>query len=153
MAGILFWHEDTDVFSGRQINVDAWMYAMNAGGITKARCVNKTTEHIHMGDNDFKVIGNCVEDFLEWCDAHREEVLVFIETENSCPPSAIPLTYLDHSKVDWYVFGSGSGFPKSFLDDKQCVFLPTHNGIMLHPLHIGSCVMLRRYEELEWQSH
>ena len=41
MAGIVFWFEnnDRDVFSGRQVDLDAWRYAIKAGGLDKARCL------------------------------------------------------------------------------------------------------------------
>lgn len=158
MAGMLFWFEETDVFSGRQVHIDAWRYAAVAGQIDTIRCINKTDQKIHMGNMDFKIVGETDEDFIMWCNNHLHQNLVFVETKNSCPESAIPLKDVKHEHVDWYIFGAGCGYPrvydeesetfKSYVLDKQCVYLPTFRGAQLHPLHIGSCVMLRRYEEI-----
>ena len=155
---MVFWFEESDVFSGRQVHIDAWRYAARAGGIQSVRCINKTNHKLNMGNEDFDVIGETDEDFINWCDENSSDNLVFFDTPNTCPDSAIQLRDLDHKAVDWYVFGAGSGFPRvyskdhnSFIEytnDKNCCYLPTNKNTMLHPLHIGSCVMLRRFEEI-----
>lgn len=146
-AGVVFWfqQEDTDVFSSRPIDLDAWRYAIKAGGCDKARCINETEEDLKFdGAFDFETIGSSQADLKNWL-ADKENVVVF-QCEWSCPEDAIPLRELDHTKVDWYVFGHGANAP--FNLDAQYVYMPIADQAGLHPVHAASAVMLRRWEEL-----
>lgn len=143
MAGILFYFQDydTDVFSGTRDDLDAWRYAVKAGGIDKIRCINESDLDVSLGftDMDFKVVD---EDWIK----SQSNVVVF-DTEWTCPNSAIPLSRLDHSKVEWYVFGSADlGAPE--VDGAQYVYLPQYGKGALHSLHIASAVLLRRWENI-----
>lgn len=151
MAGIVFWFEnnDRDVFSGRKVDLDAWRYAVKAGGIEKARCFNATELEVKFDkDFDFEVAGKDNIDFLDWVDSHKEENLVFFDTEWSCPESAIPISDLDHSTVDWYIFGAANGFHSDILRDHNFVYLPINGMGALHSVHIASAVLLRRWETI-----
>ena len=116
MAGILFWYQeyDTDVFSGRPIDLDAWRYAIKAGGIDTVKCINETEDEICIGDADmdFEIVGNNFNDFENWLNNHSNVAL--FDTEWTCPEGAIPLSDLNHSEIEWYVFGSADhGVPKN----------------------------------------
>jgi hypothetical protein len=147
MAGIVFWFQsqDRDVFSSRPIDLDAWRYAAKAGGIDQARCINETPWPIFFdGDFDFEIIGSRRDDFMEW--SKDKTNMVILETERQCPEGAIPLRELDHSKVEWYIFGNGNASPQGV--DGQYVYLPQDGIGGLHPVHTASAVLLRRWEEL-----
>lgn len=149
MAGIVFWFQeyDTDVFSGRPIDLDAWRYAIKAGNIQEVKCVNETEEPISIGDTnmDFEIIGSNFEDFTNWISDHSN--IAIFDTEWTCPEGAIPLSELNHSDIDWYVFGSADlGVPKNI--NAQYVYLPISGTGALHSVHIASAVMLRRWENI-----
>ena len=147
MAGVVFWFQsqDRDVFSGRPIDLDAWRYAIKAGGCNQARCINETAWPLTFEEAfDFEIIGSHVDDLHDWA-KDKKNVVVF-EAEWSCPEGAIPLSEVDHSKVDWYVFGNGSSAPQGLAG--QYVYLPQDGIGGLHPVHTASAVMLRRWEEL-----
>ena len=150
MAGIVFWFElnDTDVFSGRPVDLDAWRYAIKAGGIDKAVCFNESELELFFDAGfDFTIGGGSVEEYELWIGNHKDLNLVFIETERSCPPGAISISSLDHNNVDYYIFGRSNGVPRNNLG-KQYVFLPQNGVAYLHSVHIASAVLLRRWEEL-----
>ena len=143
MAGILFYFQDydTDVFSGTRDDLDAWRYAVKAGGIDKIRCINQTDFDVSLAftDMDFKVVD---EDWIQ----DQSNIAVF-DTEWTCPSGAIPLSRLDHSTVDWYVFGSANiGAPK--VANGQYVYIPQNGRGALHSLHAASVVLLRRWENI-----
>ncbi len=147
MAGVVFWFQsqDKDVFSCRPIDLDAWRYAIKSGGINQARCFNETPLPLFFDqDFDFEIAGSNLDDFRDW--AKDKSNLIILQCEWSCPESAIPLSEVDHSKVDWYVFGRGSGLPNNL--PGQYVYLPQDGLGGLHPVHTASAVLLRRWEEL-----
>lgn len=147
MAGIVFWFQsnDKDVWSGRPYDLDAWRYAAKAGGINQARCINETPWPVFFdGDFDFEIIGSRKDDLMEW--TKDKSNMVILETERMCPEGAIPLRELDHSKVEWYIFGQGNASPQGI--DGQYVYLPQDGIGGLHPVHTASAVLLRRWEEL-----
>ena len=148
MSGVVFYFQtfDKDVFSSRPIDLDAWRYALQAGGITKARCLNEADANISLGIDDFEIIGTHVDDLLAWQQAHSEDYFAVFDTQWTCPPDAIPLQNLDHSQVDWYVFGGGNGIPVNL--PGQRVYLPQSGTGSLHSVHVASAVMFRRWEEL-----
>ncbi len=143
MAGILFYFQDydVDVFSGKRDDLDAWRYAANAGGIDKIRCVNESEFDVSLGftDMDFDVVDE------GWI-SNQSNVAV-LDTEWTCPDGAIPLSELDHSSVDWYVFGAADrGVPQGL--DAQYVYVPQFGNGALHSLHIAPVVLLRRWESI-----
>jgi hypothetical protein len=141
MAGILFYFQDcyTDVFSGTRDHLDAWRYAVKAGGIDKIRCINTSgmDASIGFGDMDFEFVD---EDWIK-----DQTNIAILDTEWTCPSGAIPLSELDHSEVDWYVFGAAHGHS---IKSGQFVYLPMNGRAALHSLHIASAVLLRRWEEV-----
>lgn len=149
MAGIVFWFEDNDrdVFSGRRVDLDAWRYAVKAGGIEKVRCFNSTELEVSFDLGfDFEIAGRDDTDYLEWVDQHRDENLVFFDTEWSCPDFAIPFAEVNHKDVDWYIFGRAAGLPGVPDDRFIYTYLPINGSAALHSLHIASAVLLRRWE-------
>jgi hypothetical protein len=153
MAGVVFWFEtnDKDVWSGRPIDLDAWRYAIKAGGIDKARCINELGWPLTFDiDFDFEILGNYSSDFLTWL-AQPERInenIVLFDTEWTCPEGSIPLSELNHQEVDWYVFGASSGIPTDLPIECQHVYLPQNGTASLHSVHIASAVMLRRWESV-----
>lgn len=150
MSGVVFFFEnnDRDVFSGRTVDLDAWRYAIKAGGIDKAVCVNLSGADLFFDAAfDFTEI-NSVVDYKSWLNDRINENIVFLETEWSIPDNKTKLSLreLDHSSIDWYVFGSAAGH--SFTLDKSFVYLPQDGIGALHSVHIASAVLLRRWEEL-----
>jgi len=143
MAGIVFYFQewDKDVWSGRAVDLDAWRYAARAGGVEELRCINET-DVVFPDWLNFE----CINNLTDWAEEHRNEKLVVVDTEWTCPEGAIPLSELNHSEVDWYIFGSTNPLPK--LDWCQYVYLPQYGTGALHSVHIASAVMLRRWEEL-----
>lgn len=147
MAGIAFWFEDndTDVFSGRTVDLDAWRYAIKAGGITKARCFNSSSLDLFFDAGfDFEVIGSSGEDFNTWINNHSSERLIGFETQWSCPINGQCFSTLDHSTVDWYIFGPSFGIDNNL--PIEYIYLPQNGIAALHSVHIASAVMLRRWE-------
>ena len=157
MAGIVFWFEnsDRDKFSGRQVDLDAWRYAIGAGCISETVCFNKSDYNpvLNAGYSTFKIIDGDRTKFTEWVVEHKDQNLLFIETEWSCPSNAINLGSVNHATIDWYIFGPSNGIPTECQEFGQWCYLPVKDRFALHPVHIASCVLTRRYEELLWRSH
>jgi hypothetical protein len=150
MAGIVFWFEnfDKDVFSSRHpVDLDAWRYAAKAGDIHNMHCINTSST---FSDSQLQLGGTGTntfsETFEDWYATHSTENIVILETQWTAPPGSIALKDLDHSNVDWYVFGSSSGAPIGL--PHQYVYLPQNGVAALHSAHIASAVMLRRFEAL-----
>jgi len=137
MAGICFYFEDndTDVWSGRSFDFDAWRYAIGtAGDINKAIVINKTENnlptpkgvtkwsiHKEMPDLDGKVT------YMQtpWKDKDSQSLWDF-----------------DH-KTDWYVFGPANGWNQKF---PNSVSIPQSNvNGACHSVHIATVVMMHRY--------
>ena len=150
MAGIVFWFEsfDKDVFSSRPtIDLDAWRYAAKAGGVDSMRCLNTSFVTLEGGIPDFAIIGASVEDFTNWMNENATANTVIFDTEWSLPDAGTSLKDIDHSTVDWYVFGSADGISHDF-SQCQYAYLPQCGMGALHSVHIASAVMLRRWESL-----
>jgi hypothetical protein len=140
MAGICFYFEsyDLDVWSGREIDLDAWNYACKAcGDIDKIIVVDKTYSNIKTPDSslDFKIVhtlpeleGKIIQICCPWNDM-----------ENS-----VSLWDFDHN-VDWYVFGPASGWKNKI---KNGLYIPQKGIAALHSVHIASTILLHRYEVL-----
>lgn len=143
MVGICFYFEDndTDVWSGRRIDLDAWNYAAKAAGdIDEMIVINRTNNTLTTPDGNmaFQVVdepptlsGHIAHICCPW-DKMRE---------------AVPLWKFDH-KVDWYVFGPANGWQHEV---DVGVYVPQAGQAALHSTHVASTVMFHRYRTLTWQ--
>jgi hypothetical protein len=150
MAGVLFYFQnnDIDVFSGRNpIDLDAWRYACKASNIESVRCINETNMSILFDtDVDFKIV-NSLE---SWLDTIIGQTIVLFEPQWSCPADAVSFKQLDHSIIDWYVFGAANGFNIPQLESYELTYcyLPQNGSGALHSIHIASAVLLNRWSAL-----
>lgn len=140
MAGICFYFEenDVDVWSGRDIDFDAWNYAIKAAGdITDVIVINKTTKELQTLDAslNFSVVqelpqltGNIATICCPW------------NTDNG-----VSLWEFDHTGVDWYLFGPAAGWNPNV---NGGVYVPQNGYGALHSTHIASIVLLHRYGAL-----
>ena len=146
MAGVIFYFEenDIDVFSGRELDISAWNYAIKtAGDITKVIIINKTNQVISSFDSDlvqFTVISS--EDDLN---IPSEDVVVQIACPwNQTQNERVSLWNFDHN-VDWYYFGPANGWI-NLEDSDKVVYVPQNGQGAMHAIHIVSAVMLHRYK-------
>jgi hypothetical protein len=144
MTGITFFFEnnDTDVWSGRRVDLDAWNYACKAAGdIDSVIIINKTAMEIkHF---DVKMNTHIVSTWEEAEEIMSGDRQTFI----TCPwdgGSHSPLYDFDH-KTDWYVFGPASGWKVP----RDGIYIPQAGRGSLHSMHIASAVLLHRF----WRLH
>jgi hypothetical protein len=145
MPGIVFHFEPnaTDVFSGRQQDLDAWIYAMKIpGDIDKAIVINTTGMDIRGLDRA-----------LQWTvleqmpDLPGKAVWIGLPTNFNVTK---PLWNFDHI-IDWYVFGPAAGWGET-VRDKFGVCVPQNDfNIALHGLHIAPTVMFDRFAKVGWK--
>jgi len=140
MAGICFFFEtyDKDVWSGRNIDLDAWIYAAKiAGDIDKMHVINRTPSKIQSPDRrtQFSISETMPE---------LEGKVTYVTTpwQN---PDAVPIWDFDH-QTDWYAFGPGSGWHDKH---EHAITIPQANeGIACHSVHIVTTVIMHRYKVL-----
>jgi len=145
MAGVVFFFEeqDVDVFSGRQLALSAWNYAIKAAGdIDKVIVVNRTTQKIGSFDSS-----------LSFTVVDELPVLAGRLAYIVCPwdnvKTKTPLWDFDH-EVDWYIFGPAAGWRK-YPPLLEGITVPMAGKGALHAVHIASTVMLHRFGVRSWQ--
>jgi len=136
LAGIAFFFEDndTDVYSGRRVDLDAWNYASKISeDIDKAMIVNWTDQKLQSFDRsmDIKIVDSLPE---------LDGVVTRLVTPWRADEDTIELYDFDH-KTDWYVFGPAQGFSP----DGQSVTIPQAGLGAMHSVHCASVVMAHRY--------
>lgn len=136
MAGIAFYFEDndTDVYSGRRVDLDAWNYASKvAGDIDRAVVVNLTDQDLRSFDRsmDIEIVselpdlpGRVTRLVPPWRGDH----------------TTINLWRFDHM-TDWYVFGPADGFEAA----GPHVTIPQAGTGAMHSVHAATVVMAHRY--------
>ncbi|MEK6829395.1 MAG: hypothetical protein AABY15_04655 [Nanoarchaeota archaeon] len=135
-SGIVFFFEnnDIDVWSGRNLDLDAWNYNCKIGGINKAIIVNKTDQIIPLFDADMNIeivseIPNLV--------GHITQLVVPGEGAQS-----ESLWDFDH-QTDWYVLGPASGWGGNHFANKF-IHLPQSSTAMHHSIFIGAVIAFHR---------
>jgi len=146
MAGIVFYFEDydSDVWSGRDIDMDAWKYSVNASmDVDKIIIINKTKESIKWFDHtmDIQVVTE-----LPKLEGHvtqlvtPSEMVLYNKDSNS-------LWDFNH-ETDWYVFGPAIGWGGNHFGD-TLLSIPNNNNVHHHSVFIGTIVLYHRYEKLK----
>lgn len=136
MVGLCFFFEpnDVDVWSGREIDLDAWNYAAKAAGdIDRVIVINRSGAKLRF-DSDISF--ETTEAFPQ-----LEGRIAFFHAPSETSSSGISLWTFDHA-VDWYAFGPAAGWTRKTGIE---VFVPTANGIPFHAIHAASIVMAHRY--------
>lgn len=146
MAGIVFYFEnnDTDVWSGRHIDFDAWNYACKiAGDIDSMIVINRTQLELQSPDvtMNFQTVSEMPE---------LEGNLCYLACPWDAAPIHKPITEFDHQNIDWYIFGPASGWHPGDIE-VGCV-LPQAGRGACHSVHVATAVMFYRYwDSLTWQ--
>lgn len=137
MVGLVFHFEDNskDVYSGRNLDIDAWIYAMKiCSDIDRAIVVNSSSLSLKGLDRQF-----------DWTVTPSipplEGNVVYLAAGND-PGVHENLWEFDHN-VDWYVFGPASGWRGP--QERSITVPSSHPSIALHSVHIASIVMAHRY--------
>lgn len=137
MAGVCFFFEPehVDVFSGRDISLDAWNYAVKAAGdISEAVIIDRVgTARAFDADLPTLILG----DITEWTPT-GSTILIDTPWHTDNPVS---LWDFNH-QVDWYVFGPAAGWTNR--TDGSLVIPQAGTGA-LHACHVASIVMLHRF--------
>ena len=143
MSGICFFFEnsDIDVWSGRDIDLDAWNYACKVADIKKAIIINKTNKKLKPfdADMDIKIVNEFSPKLLK---GDVTQVVTPWEKKG-----ATSLWNFNH-KTDWYVFGPADGWRQYF--GKRQLTIPQNGEGACHAVHIATVVMFHRYKTL-WQ--
>ncbi len=146
MAGVIFYFEenDIDVFSGRELDISAWNYAIKtAGDITKVIIINKTNQTLTSFDSDleqFTVVSSENDLNIPAQDVVVQVACPWNPTENE----RVSLWNFDHN-VDWYYFGPANGWT-NLEDSDKVVYIPQNGQGAMHAVHIVSALMLHRYK-------
>ena len=102
---ILFHFDDwsADVWSGRQIDLDAWFLLRSLWGVEKLACINLTDQEIKTGRENFEVFDS-FDDFL--C-AHENEPMTQMQHPNK---TSLPLSSINLESNEWVLFGPAQGW-------------------------------------------
>jgi hypothetical protein len=145
MAGIVFYFEeyDTDVWSGRDIDMDAWKYNSKIADIDKVYIINRTDETIKWFDYtmDIQIV-----DEMPKLEGHVTQLVVPSEVVKYNKES-VSLWDFDH-KTDWYVFGPANGWGGDHFGD-TLLSIPHNNNVHHHSVFVASTVMYHRYENIK----
>jgi hypothetical protein len=134
MAGVVFYfeHNDIDVYSGRAIDLDAWYLASQISpDIDKMLVVNRTDTRIAMPQTNISL--EVVRELPEL------EGAVYLD-----PTKGESLWGLEHSSVNWYVFGPAGGWGRED-PNKRYINIPHSPGVHCHSQHVMTTVMFHRY--------
>lgn len=132
--GVCFHFElnDLDVWSGRQIDLDAWRYALKAFGGNRLAMINLCNAQVQISDESIQFEQHAsLNAFLE---AHPTDTKVYVEIggEN--------LDLFEHPNECWYVFGGAQvSLPRAD------VGIPTP--FALHPIHVEQIVLWDRFRK------
>ena len=153
-TGIVFHFEnfEKDVFSGREIDFDAWRYACKAFGIEQMVVIDLIpggSKYI-IADAEYKpTIYFSLKDFE---DLHLTDNLIYFETSWSFSKELTPINLNDfkHPKTGntWYIFGPANGFTPQINDGKTWVSIPQKTNTALHSLHLAPIALYDRYIKL-----
>ena len=136
MAGIVFYFEDNDkdVWSGRNIDLDAWNYNCKIGGIDKAIVVNLTHQNLITFDGNMDIT------FVDEMPSLIGNITQLVTPNEVAEATSL---YEFNHQTDWYVFGPASGwrgnhFANTFLT------IPESTPIYHHSVFVGATVMYHR---------
>jgi len=148
MAGIIFYFEenDIDVFSGRELDLSAWNYAIKTSGdITKVIIINKTNQVISSFDyglEQFTLVPSEKD-----LNIPEEDVVVQVACPwNPTNNEKVSIWDFNHD-VDWYYFGPANGW-SNLEESNKVVYIPQNGQGAMHAIHIVSAVMLHRYKTI-----
>lgn len=142
-SGIVFFFEenDIDVWSGRNIDLDAWNYNCKIGGIKKVIIINKTSLNIPKFDIDMDIQ---IVDKIPALSGHVTQLVLPHENIKN----NISLWEYNHD-TDWYVFGPASGWNSDYFAD-SFVFIPQNGEATHHSIFIGATLMFHRFNVLNY---
>lgn len=141
MSGIVFYFQenDKDVFSGRKVDLDAWRYAMKAGGINEAKIINETELSLSLGgDMNYEIIGRSDQDLVKWVNNNKHNNnIVALSPEWECPYDSKSIYELNNNILDinWFLIGGANGLPKL---DIEYVYFPQNGQGAMHSVHVAS---------------
>jgi len=137
MPGICFYFEsnDRDVYSGRQQDIDAWIYAIKIPcDIEKVIVVNSSDLTLRGLDMNF-----------DWHIIGEMPILEGDVTNFVAPGRGGESMWNFDHQTDWYVFGPASGTIANTPD--RTISIPQSNpNIHLHSVHVATTAMFHRYE-------
>lgn len=138
MAKVCFFFEPVtvDVFSGHDVILDAWNYAIKAAGdIDEVAIIDSTFGGAVQFDQDLATtIYTGIE---QW---HPTGTVAVIDTPWNTD-NGVPLWSFNHA-VDWYCFGPAAGWAGR---TQSSLYIPQAGQGALHAVHVASVVMLHRY--------
>jgi len=138
-VGIVFFFEenDVDVWSGRNVDLDAWNYNCKIADIKKAIIVNKTEQDIQTFDVDMDIQ---IVTSLPLLTGHTTQIVC--PWENT-PTQKTNLWEFDHN-TDWYVFGPSSGWANNYFGDSYLT-IPQNGLGAHHSVFVATSIMFHKY--------
>lgn len=136
MPGLCFHFEpnDIDVWSGREIDLDAWNYAVKAAGdIDEIVVINRTSASLRPLDADIP--------FLQVSELPSLGRAAFLCAPDEAAAVSVSLWDFSHD-VDWYVFGPAAGWDHV---PELGVHIPTALGIPFHAVHAATVALAHRF--------
>lgn len=146
MAGLCFFFEenDIDVYSGRDIDLDAWYLASCIpGDIDSLIVVNRTDQKLKSPNDDlkeFRVVSEVPE---------LESAAVLVCPWNTDTSESV---YSFCHDVEWYIFGPSEGWRNEF-PAGELINVPQRSRGACHAVHVATTVMFLRYDYLRWPLH
>lgn len=148
MKAVVFHMEDqdTDVWSGRQIDLDCWWYSINAWGLDAVVMIDLMTggcSYQHATISNFFRYSSLDEFEL----AHSSLTKVYFETPwsfSSNTPHVTLQQFIPPTDNFAYIFGPAAGFQPQPSDGRTWVTVPQLNRGALHSIHIAPIVLCDR---------
>ncbi len=154
MKAVVFHFEssDADVWSGRQIDLDAWRYNSKMFGLDTLIMIDKVpggAKYQHLDEEQKFYRYESLEEFES---AHPNLTKYYFESPWSFPPSITPtvLKDLTHQNNDVaYIFGPAIGFKIATEDKRTWVTIPQIGIAATHSIFIAPIVFYDRNQKIE----
>lgn len=153
MVGICFHFEDNyrDVYSGRQIDLDAWRYVGKGFGVSDFAMIDCCSGGANAAMMDTEVAFEKFDDFQSFLAAKPGIVHVQVEPSWAVPDgqTVTDVDQFTHPSGDvWYCFGYGaSNFTEGVVPD-HWVSIPMCKPLELHSVHSVGIVLHDRFVKL-----
>ena len=129
---------DRDVYSGRQIDLDAYRYACKAFGVSEIAVINSGKIEYEMNDESMKL--EEFDSFEDFRLAHQDESITIVEVPWAAPADAVGLHKENVPRTDWYVIGPARGW-KCQPQGCKWISIKQNGKGALHGQHIATLLL------------
>lgn len=134
-----FDNQDVDIYSGRQIDLDAYRYACKAFGVSKMACINTSGLPLAMNDESISFSEHsCFEDFIK---KNKNKNIYILEVPWRLHDKKHSSIQDDLGDFDWIVVGPAAGWAKDQYRHGQLLTIKQNGRGALHGQHVATLVL------------